>query len=111
MPLEIEVEVLKNPDGKIIGISLVAGAETYSEDFVQRFPRALVKKEATISAEGQRLIFEGPTFMGRMKKFEFEPSPEDFNGLMQTFFTDKKKITVEPAGMLMHGFKLVIKDE
>ena len=44
--MEITTKVLKGPDGKVIGISLVAGAESYSEDFIGRFPKALMEKKA-----------------------------------------------------------------
>ena len=109
--MEITTKVLKGPDGKVIGISLVAGPESYSEDFIERFPKALVEKEATISIDGQKLVFEGPTFSGNMRRFEFIPTPEELEGLEASIFAKDKKPTLEPEPFsLTPGFRLTVKN-
>src|SRR3990167_10995642 len=80
MTFEIAVKVLKGSDGKVNGISFVAGAETYSEDFIGRFPRSLRKGEATIVIMDNKIVLEGPTFNGK-QKFVFKPKPEELEGL------------------------------
>jgi hypothetical protein len=110
MAYEIQVTVLRTADGRVIGASFVAGAESYSEDFVERFPRSLWKGEATISINGDRIVLNGPTYNGR-GEFEFRPNPDDLEGLKASIFADgEKKPTIEPAGVMTPGFQIVMKD-
>ena len=109
MSFEIAVKVLKGADGEVNGISFVAGAETYSEDFVGRFPRSLMKGEATIGIEDDKIVLKGPTFNGK-GKFVFKPKPEELEGLKASVFAGgEKKLTLGPDGMLTPGFKLTVK--
>ena len=110
MAFEIAVKVLKGSDGKVNGISFVAGAETYLEDFIGRFPRSLRKGEATIGIDDDKIVLEGPTFNGK-GKFAFTPKPEELEGLKASIFAGgEKKPTLESDGMLTPGFKLTMKD-
>lgn len=109
MSLEIETTVLTGPDGKVIGISLVAGAETYSEDFIGRFPRAFMRGEATIAIDGEEIVFEGPTFSGDKRTFRFRPEPAALAGLKANVFTESVKKAFEPDGMMTPGFKIVVR--
>lgn len=111
MSFEIEVKVLKGKDGKVNGVSFVAGAETYSEDFVGRFPGALRKGEASIGIIGDKIVLEGPIFSGGKRKFEFKPKSEDLEGLKTSIFAgSEKKSVLTPAGMLTPGFKFTMID-
>ena len=108
MSFEITAKVLMGDDGSVVGISIVADAETYSEDFVSHFPAALRAKKATIAIEGEKVVLEGPTFDGTMKKFEFSPTPEELEGLKASIFAEGKKLAIEPDGMMYVGFNLVV---
>ena len=107
MALEIEVKVLKGKDGKVNGISFVAGAETYSEDFIARFPRALREGRATLGIIDNKIVLEGPIFTGSKQKFEFKLKPGDLEGLKASVFAGGEKMSaLTPDGMLTPGFRL-----
>ena len=110
MSLEITAKVLRGNDElqKVVGISIIAGAETYSEDFVSRFPAALRTKKATLTVEDGKVVLEGPTFSGSMRKFEFSPTAEELDGLNASIFAQDKKLAFKADGMLSAGFRLVV---
>lgn len=107
MALEIETKILRGADGKkVIGISLVAGAETYSEDFVGRFPRALLAQKAKVTIEGNKVIFEGPIFTGSNLKFELKLKPEEIAGIKSVLENPEQRLGRD--GMLTPGFRIFV---
>ena len=98
--LQIITRVLREknePDAKIIGISLIAHEEAPSKYFIKRFFEALHQKraspqnKATIKIINNKVVFEGPGFRGYRTKFEFEPKPEELDGLKTSIFSQIHK--------------------
>ena len=110
MSLKITAKVLRGNDElkKVVGFSIIAGGETYSEDFVSRFPAALGAKKASLTVEDGKVVLEGPTFSGSMRKFEFSPTAEELDGLNASIFAKDKKLAFRPDGMMFVGFQLVV---
>ncbi|MDO8471948.1 MAG: hypothetical protein Q7S64_02220 [bacterium] len=107
MALEITVSVLKRSDGSVNGISFVAGFETYAEDFVGRFGRALQRGEATIVIRGNVVVLDGPTFNGT-RDFEFRPTPEELAGLQTSIFAEGATPAIRSINSLAPGFQLTV---
>ncbi len=113
MALEIEVKVLRGDDGKVNGISFVAGPEAHSEDFIEHFLKALRDGKAIFGIDDGKVVLEGPTFTGNKRRFEFTPNPEELEGLRASVFAegdDGKKLTLKHDGILTPGFRLILRD-
>ena len=108
--MEIEVKVLRGIDGRINGMSVVSGPESYSEDFVSRLPRALASGDAQITIDGEEIVLEGPTFNGSKKQFRAKLVSEELEGLKENVLAEGKERTLKPAGMLTPGFQFTVKD-
>ena len=119
MALEIIVRVLREkdePNGKVIGISLIAQQDLYSKDFVRRFFEAMHQKNASLQNRAvvkiadDKVVFEGLGFGGYRTKFEFKPKPDEFDGLKTSIFSKKYKVKLKRDGGLTPGFRITIQD-
>ena len=100
--MELRVEFLKNPDdGKVIGISVFAGSDEGSIDFMycflEEFPKTLgefpkkKKSEADIYLKNNKVVIKGPDSSGVIRKAEFVPAPEVLEDLRTSIFAQDRK--------------------
>ena len=93
--MELRIEFLKNCDEKVIGISVFAGADDGSIDFMEHFLEEFPKKKkskADIYLKNDKVVIEGLDSSGIIRKAEFVPAPEVLEGLMTSIFAKGRKL-------------------
>jgi len=102
---EIDFEVIKNKEGEVRGLSLIAQPQTEVEVFCSTFPKALVGREADIKFEDDEIVFNHPTcdFSGRCAHKVSNADSVALQVLVSGKRHQLKLVKLEKAGFLTPG--------
>ena len=103
---EVDFEVIKNENGEVQGLSLIAQPQTEAEVFCSTFPRALIDQKADIKFESDEIVFDHPTcdFSGRCA----HKVSETDSAALKELLSGKHQLKLEKAGFFTPGFKIVL---
>ena len=91
--MKIKHKVLKNAEGKVIGISVKPDGESWGERFCNLFPKAFLKKEAVVRIEGDKIVFD---IKSLNEQFIIKPKNKDLEGLLGNVFSWAQELIIEP---------------
>ena len=108
--MKIKHKVLKNAEGKVIGISVKPDGESWGERLCNLFPEAFPKQEAEVRVEGDKIVFD---IKSLNEQFMIKPKSEDLEGLLGNNFSWAQELIIEPIndpyGLSGPGFKIFVK--
>jgi len=91
--MKVKSKVLKNAEGKIIGISVEPDGESWGERLCNLFPEAFPKQEAEVRVEGDKIVFD---IKSLNEQFMIKPKNEDLKGLLDNVFSRAQELIIEP---------------
>ena len=103
---ETNFKILKDEKEKVNGFSLIAQPHTESEIFCGSFPKALVDGKANIKFEEEKILFEHPTCRYYPGTCAHELD-KDEGAALQELLNSDIQLTIEKAGFLTPGFKII----
>lgn len=114
MYYEIDFGIYSNPDGAIVGFSLVAEAQTEAEEFCSTLPKAFKEGRGSMDIVPDvggkcKIIFtnELGCFSGT---FEIVVTEEQGNAIKE-LWRDTKKLGLYKDGLFTPGFKIILISE
>lgn len=102
MKIEASFDLERDKGGKVIGFSLVSGAETYSQVFIENFANALRQKKASIRIEDNNVIFE----KDGSEPLIFKRAENEIEDLKRLFANKGLRRIMKPTIALTSGFRI-----
>lgn len=105
--MELSFSLLENEQKEIVGFSLVAGGETYSEIFCKSLSNLIRNKGTAATKMEPEMI----TFLDPAKPYSVRISKEQAVALSQLFANPKKLGLYSEPYSLSEGFRVVLIEE
>lgn len=100
---EMDVALLRNDAGEVIGFEVVAQPHTESEAFCSKFPGTLLAKKGSISFEGSVLVLSDPD----EGECALALSDDAATLLKNAAQKHRGSFTLKKAGFMTQGFMMV----